>query len=172
MGVSTTHPILSMWILIYSFDTYQVWAACGYIKGCGVSFGESLSYEALFLRMQRQSKSFQFLLSFPYFWWDRFLGEYVDLGINISLFKIRVLSFSSWDANLEIRRESCLCFSFFSESETILVDEINKMVSSRANYDFFRCDFQRLAGSSSIKDLESFPLIARTNWGYFKAFPA
>ena len=29
MGVSTTHAILSMWILIYSFDTYYVWAACG-----------------------------------------------------------------------------------------------------------------------------------------------
>ena len=28
MGVSTTHPILSMWILIYSFDTYYVWAGC------------------------------------------------------------------------------------------------------------------------------------------------
>ena len=28
MWVSTTHPILSMWILIYSFDTYYVWAAC------------------------------------------------------------------------------------------------------------------------------------------------
>ena len=32
MGVSTTHPILSMWILIYSFDTYHVWAACGLSK--------------------------------------------------------------------------------------------------------------------------------------------
>ena len=28
MGVSTTHPILSMSILIYSFDLYYVWAAC------------------------------------------------------------------------------------------------------------------------------------------------
>ena len=27
MGVSTTHPILSM--RIYAFDTYYVWAACG-----------------------------------------------------------------------------------------------------------------------------------------------
>ena len=27
-GSSTTQPILSMWILIYSFDTYYVWAAC------------------------------------------------------------------------------------------------------------------------------------------------
>ena len=28
MAMSTTHPILSMWILIYPFDTYYVWAAC------------------------------------------------------------------------------------------------------------------------------------------------
>ena len=28
MGVSTTHPILSMSILIYSFDLYYVSAAC------------------------------------------------------------------------------------------------------------------------------------------------
>ena len=31
MGVSTTRPILSMWILIYSFsDTSYVWVACGF----------------------------------------------------------------------------------------------------------------------------------------------
>ena len=31
MGVSTTRPILSMWILIYSFsDTSYVWVVCGF----------------------------------------------------------------------------------------------------------------------------------------------
>ena len=33
MGASTTHPILSMWIIIYSFsDTYYFLAACGITK--------------------------------------------------------------------------------------------------------------------------------------------
>ena len=35
MGASTTHPILSMWILIYSFDAYYVWAACDNTRKMG-----------------------------------------------------------------------------------------------------------------------------------------
>ena len=32
MGVSTTHPILSMRILICSFDIYYVWVTCDYLS--------------------------------------------------------------------------------------------------------------------------------------------
>ena len=81
-------------------------------------FGESLSYEALFLRMQRQSQSFQFSLSFLYFWWDRFLSEYVDLAIYTSYFNIRIFSFRPRHVS-KLGREICLFLSFFSESETI-----------------------------------------------------
>ena len=134
------------------------------IKDYGVSFGES--YEALFLRMQRQSQSFQFPLSFLFFSRDRFLGEYVDPVNYTSYFKIRIFSLRPWHFQSTRKlEERFVCFFPPSrKARRFLVDDQGQ---DKLTF-FFGCDSYILADSSPTKDFENFPLIAS---GCFKAFP-
>ena len=109
------------------------------IKGQGVSLGESLTYEAIISQNAGTVPEFSnftflsvLLLRQP------FLGEYVELTIYISQFKIRIfssllVSISSFaEANEEINsQERVVCFSSF-----LLLGKRNNfllMISGRAN---------------------------------------